>query len=218
MKLKKIKQEVLRFLGNYFLTGASTVLCKSLRINYKNKIVIDELESKNQNYVIAFWHGTMLLPWFINRNKNFAALISKSKDGELLSKLLRSWNYSVVRGSSSTGGDVALGIMIDFARNDRSIAVTPDGPRGPVHKLKAGAVITAKKGGIPLVLLGAGFKEKRYLKSWDKFEVPRFFSKANLIFSDPIYIERNLSYEETSIIISECDKKLNQLQNEANSF
>jgi len=58
----------------------------------------------------------MLLPWYLNRNKNFAALISKSKDGDLLAKILKHWKYEVVRGSSSTGGNVALGIMADYAK------------------------------------------------------------------------------------------------------
>jgi hypothetical protein len=143
------------------------------------------------------------------------ALISKSKDGDLLAKLLKSWNYTVVRGSSSEGGDVALGIMIDFARNKNSIAITPDGPKGPAYKLKAGAVITAKKSGLPLVLLGVGIKNKRILKSWDKFQVPKFFSSINAVYSEPIYVERNLNYEQTSGIIRSCELKLNELQKEA---
>ena len=218
MKVRKLKQDTLRFIGNYFLLSAVNVLCKTLRITLKNKKVIDKLEREGKNYVLAFWHGTMLLPWYINRKKNFAALISKSKDGELLARILKHWEYEVVRGSSSTGGNVALGIMVDYARNKSSIAITPDGPRGPIHKMKAGAVITAKKSGLPLVLVGIGFKRKRILKSWDKFEVPGLFTKANIVFSDSLIIDRNLSYDETSKFISSCEARLNELQKEANIF
>lgn len=218
MKLRKLKQDTLRFIGNYFLSGAVNVLCKTLRITFMNKKVIDELETGSKNYVFAFWHGTMLLPWYINRKKNFAALISKSKDGDLLARILKQWKYSVVRGSSSTGGNVALGIMVDYARNNSSIAITPDGPRGPIHKLKAGAVITAKKSGLPLVLVGIGFKRKRILKSWDQFEVPGFFTRSNVIFSDPVYVDKNLSYDETSKVINQCEMKLNELQKDASIF
>lgn len=218
MTLKKAKQETLRFAGNVVLNSAVSILCKSLRVNFINKNVLDELERQNKNYVLAFWHGTMLLPWYLSRNKNVAALISKSKDGELLSKLLKHWDFNVIRGSSSVGGDVALEIMIDFAKNNNSIAITPDGPRGPAHKLKAGAVITAKKSGLPLVLLGAGYKTKKLLKSWDSFQVPLFFSKAKVVFSDPIYIDSKLSYEETSKIIENCENELRKLQEEAELF
>jgi len=218
MKLRKIKQDTLRFFGHFFLTQAVSVLCKTLKVNKINYEVIKKLNEQKQNYVLAFWHGTMTLPWYLHRNSGFAALISKSKDGNLLSNILKKWNYEVVRGSSSSGGNIALGIMIDFAKNNFSVAVTPDGPRGPSHKFKAGAVITAKKSGIPLILAGVGFKKKKKLNNWDKFEVPYFFSKANIVYSDPVYVNKNLSYDETSKVIEECEESLNILQAKALKF
>lgn len=218
MKLRKIKQDTLRFAGNYVLFQLVNILCSTLRINFVNKKAIDELEKQNRNFILGFWHGTMLLPWYLNRDKNFAGLTSKSKDGDLLAKLLKKWNYKVLRGSSSEGGNVALGLMIDFAKNGYSIAITPDGPKGPSHKLKAGAVVSAKKAKLPLVLAGIGFKKKRYLKSWDSFQIPNFFTRANVFYSEPIYLNENLSRAETSKIIEECEKKLNELQSEAEKF
>jgi len=218
MTFKKIKRDVLRFTGNFTLSFGINVLCKTLRISLVNKKSIDELERDRKNYVLAFWHGTMLLPWYLNRNKNIAALISKSKDGDLLGKILKHWNYIVIRGSSSVGGDVALSIMVDYAKNNNSIAITPDGPRGPAFKLKAGAVVTAKKSGLPLVLLGVGYKNKKKLGSWDAFQVPFFFSRANAIFSDPIYIDNKLSYDDTSKMIERCELQLRKLQAEAEKF
>ena len=218
MSVKKSKQKLLRFLGEHFLYYLITILCKTIKIKKQNYEVIEYLNSKNQNYVLAFWHGTMLLPWYLHGAPNFAALTSKSKDGDLLAKILKKWNYSVVRGSSSTGGDVALGIMVDYARNKYSIAITPDGPRGPRHEFKAGAVITAKKTKIPVVLAGIGFKRKKILSNWDKFEIPYFFTTVRIVYSDPIYVDDNFTYEETSSIISECEEKLNKLQSQAQEF
>lgn len=213
--MKKVKQRILRLLGNFFLKSTINLLCKSLKIEKINQKVIDELQQGNQNYVLAFWHSTMLLPWYVHRDQNFAALTSLSKDGDLLARQLKSWNYKVVRGSSSKGGDVALGIMIDLAKNKYSIAITPDGPKGPVRQFKAGAVVTAKKSGIPLVLAGVGFSKKRKLKSWDSFEVPKFFSRAKIVYSEPIFVNSELSYEETSEIIKKCEQMLNELQDSA---
>ncbi len=156
-----------------------------------------------------------MVPFQKERNRSFD---SKSKDGDLLARLLKHWDYNVVRGSSSEGGDVALGIMVDYAKNESSIAVTPDGPRGPARKLKAGAVITSKKSGLPLTLVGIGFQKKRKLKSWDNFEIPLPFSKAKVIYSEPITVRKDLSYEETSQIIADCELKLNEIQDEASRF
>ncbi len=218
MKLKEVKQSSLRFLGNYLLALFASILCKTLRINFKNQNVIEELDKKKSNYVLAFWHGSMLVSWYIHRRRDLVALISKSKDGDLLSNLLKFWDYNVVRGSSTEGGEIALGILIDYAKNNKSVVITPDGPKGPRHKLKAGAVITAKKGAIPLILMVVGFKHKKYLNSWDKFEIPSPFSETNIIYSDPIYIDKDLSYEETSEIINKSEEILNNLHNVANRF
>ncbi|MGE5497979.1 MAG: lysophospholipid acyltransferase family protein [Syntrophothermus sp.] len=208
----------MRFLGNRALFYILSILCRTLKINVQNGDCINQLRKENKNYILAFWHGTMLIPWFIHRDQNFAALVSKSKDGSLLYRILKKWNYKVVRGSSHTGGSVALGILVDHAKNEHSVAITPDGPRGPVLKFKAGAVVAAKKSGVPLVLLGVAYEKKRTLRSWDKFEIPKFFSRANLIYSEPYYINDNLNYDQTSEIISMCENKLNNLQKEAGGF
>ena len=218
MNTKQVKQDTLRFFGSVILTHSLDALCKTLRVSYKNKKVIDDLRKQKQNYVLAFWHGTMLLPWFLHRDDGFAALTSKSKDGDLLAKQLKHWNYKVVRGSSSKGGDVALGIMVDLAKNGFSSAITPVGPRGPENKFKAGAVITAKKSKVPVVLIGIGIKSKKKLKSWDKFQIPNPFTNVKVIYSDPVYVDAKLSYDETSKIIDECEKKLIELQKEAEKF
>jgi lysophospholipid acyltransferase (LPLAT)-like uncharacterized protein len=218
MKLKEIRRDILRFLGKSFLWIAVSVLCKTFRLTSVNKSAINVLEAEGKNYVLAFWHGTMLIPWYFNRKKNFIALISKSKDGELLAKILKRWGYDVVRGSSSSDGDIVLRKMIEYSKNSRTVAITPDGPKGPKYKMKAGAVKTAQKSNIPLVLVGIGIKKKKILKSWDKFEIPAFFSKVKVVYSNPIFFKNDLSYKETSDIITFCENKLNELQAEAGRF
>jgi lysophospholipid acyltransferase (LPLAT)-like uncharacterized protein len=218
MNRKRIKQNILRFIGHFCLVLALNVLCKSLKIIYSNREVLDELKKRNKNYILAFWHGTMLLPWFLHKDRNLVALISKSKDGDLLAKLLRKWNYVIVRGSSTEGGEVALGIMVDYAKNLKSVAITPDGPKGPVHKLKAGAVIASKKSGVPLILLGIGIQKKKTLKTWDNFEIPMFFSHVHAFYSEPIIVDDGLNFEQTSDMMSRCEMKLNELQAKAAKF
>ncbi len=212
MESKEIVRGFLRSFGQYFISCTATLICKTLRVSYVNQQQVIELEGLKRNYVFAFWHGSMLLGWYLNRKKAFAALTSKSKDGDLLARVLKYWKYTVVRGSSSDGGDIALGIMIDYAKNNYSIAITPDGPKGPIYKFKAGAVITAKKSGIPLVLAAIDYKHYFQLNSWDKFKIPVPFSEAVVVFSDVMYIAKNLSYEETSEIINNCEKEMEKLQ------
>lgn len=218
MKFKEIKQNLLRFVGNYLLHGAVNVLCKTLKIDVQNSKGINELLSSNKNVVFAFWHGTMLIPWYLQRENNFAALVSQSKDGDLLANILIKWKYDVARGSSHRGGKEALEVLIKKVEENHSISITPDGPTGPPRVMKAGAVIVAQRSSIPLVLCGIGSKSKYVLNSWDKFEVPKFFTKVNVIYSDPIFIEKKLERDEVSKIIDDCNKRLNELQSEAEKF
>lgn len=218
MKLKTIKQNILRFLGLHLLSFAISVLLKTVRIKVLGSEYIEKLKSENKNFVAGFWHGTMLIPWFLHRNKNFAALVSQSKDGEILTRILKKWNYNVARGSSHIGGKEALKILLQQADENYSIAITPDGPTGPPRVMKPGAVIVAKKKNIPLVLVGIAHEKKYQLRSWDKFEIPKPFSKIIAVYSEPIHIDGGLTYEETSQMIDECSRKLNELQKEAESY
>ncbi len=214
MKLNKFQKEILRRIGYYFANTAVNVLLKTCKIKIHRNKVIDDLISQKINFIIAFWHGYMITGWYLHKNLNCAALVSKSKDGDLLAHVLKKWNYRVVRGSSSIGGNEAMESIIELLNQKYSIAITPDGPTGPIYKMKAGAVVAAKKTGTPLILAGICSTKKIMLKSWDKFEIPLPFCTINVLYSEPIFIENNLTYDETSRIILECENMLNNLQKE----
>ncbi len=218
MKLSNFQRNVLRYIGIRFASAAIRLLLKTLRIKTVNGESVTKFIHEKKNFVTAFWHGSMMIGWFIHRNDNAAALVSQSKDGDVLASTLEKWNYHVVRGSSSSGGNDALTIMILLIREGFSLAITPDGPRGPIYNMKAGAVITAKKSNAPLFLVGIGIKKKIVLKSWDRFEVPIPFSKVVAVYSEPIFIDQNLSYEETNQKIIECEELLNKLHKDALSL
>lgn len=215
MKLNNSLKNLLRFIGIKTAVVISNVLLSTVKIRIENRKAIENLLTNNQNFVVAFWHGSMVIGWYLHRNMNCSALVSKSKDGDVLAHILDKWNYKVIRGSSHIGGNEALVILLELIDNKYSLAITPDGPTGPIHKMKAGAVITSKKGNVPLILAGIGCNKKIVLKSWDKFEIPLPFSKIVVKYSDAISINQNLSYEETSEVILQCEDLLNKLQKEA---
>ncbi len=215
MKLSERQKKILRFLGTRLASFFINVLLNSVRIKIQNREAVEKLISEKKNFVVAFWHGSMMLGWYLHRDMNCAALVSMSKDGDVLANILSGWNFKVVRGSSHIGGKEALFSTTSLIKQNFSLTITPDGPTGPIHKMKAGAVITAKKTGVPLFLVGIGIKNKFILKSWDKFEVPRPFTKISIIYSNPILIGQELSYDDTSKIIEQCETELNKLQTEA---
>lgn len=218
MKIKVIYRGFLRFLGNRVLYYVINILCRSVKFRQTMPESTRELIKSDRNYIAAFWHGSMLAPWFVLRNSNFSAIVSKSKDGEILTNVLNKWGYKVVRGSSHKGGRAALQNMISNAISGHSIAITPDGPTGPPREMKPGAVITAKKTGLPIIFMASGYHSFIQFKSWDKFRVPKFFSRAEVLYSEPVYIDPELSFEETKSEIEKYNNYLNELQDKAENL
>jgi len=130
--------------------------------------------------VVAFWHGKMVPVWYRFRGGHAAALVSGSRDGELLAGYLqRSLGYGkVIRGSSSRGGGEALAGVVEALR-EMSCLMTPDGPRGPSRHAKAGALVAARRGGRGVMLAGWTCRWRIRLKSWDAMEIPYPFSRIH---------------------------------------
>lgn len=128
--------------------------------------------------VIAFWHGKMLPVWYRFGRSGAGALVSMSKDGALLADYLeRGLGYErVIRGSSSRGGGEALRALVDLL-GERSCLITPDGPRGPACRAKAGALIGASRAGVPVMGVGWHASHVHRLRSWDGMEIPYPFAR-----------------------------------------
>lgn len=161
--------------------------------------------------IIAFWHGLMMPCWKYFAGKNSYAVVSQSKDGEILTHLLKKWDYQVLRGSSSKGSKDVLSKMEEAAEKG-FLLITPDGPRGKIYEFKPGAVITAYRKKVPLYLCGVKMKSyKAFDKSWDKFKLPLPFSTIELHFSDPLILPENASREEINHYIIESEETLKNL-------
>lgn len=157
--------------------------------------------------VIAFWHGQMFPLWKIFAHKNSAAIVSTSKDGEILSAILKKWEYQLIRGSSSRKGAEALQELVQYAGQGQ-VLITPDGPRGPRHRIKAGAFVAAMRAEVPVIFCSVKIeKAKIFYRSWDLFELPMPFARCNVAFSQPIHINKNATSEEVNAIISKAEEQ-----------
>ena len=132
--------------------------------------------------VIAFWHGDMLPVWKHFADTQAMALISLSRDGGLLANLVGRWGFETVRGSSSKGGSEALTHMVSALHAGKRVLITPDGPRGPQHCMKPGAVIAAHRAGVPLVLCRVSAGSSIHGSNWDRFLIPLPFASIELEF------------------------------------
>lgn len=160
----------------------------------------------------TLWHGRLLpLTWW-HRGRDIAALISLSKDGEYIARVVEGWGYRVVRGSSSRGGRRALAEMIRHGREGRSLAFTPDGPRGPREKMKAGVLLAAQRAGMPIVPVTAAATRAWWFEGWDRFLVPKPFSRLVIQHAAPVRIDASLDEAGLERLALEIERTLNDMQ------
>jgi lysophospholipid acyltransferase (LPLAT)-like uncharacterized protein len=152
-----------------------------------------------ENYIGALWHNRLLIFPLVLRqffpNRRGAALISASRDGDLLSDAIHRFDYDVVRGSSSKLGASALLQLSDVLANGGDVVITPDGPRGPVYELGPGIVFLAQKTGVAVLPMNMEYSRCWRVKSWDRFIIPRPFSKVRVIIGEAQRV-RSISSDE----------------------
>jgi lysophospholipid acyltransferase (LPLAT)-like uncharacterized protein len=141
--------------------------------------------------IYLFWHEYIALPFCMRGHCNIAMLLSRHRDAEWLSCAARYMGFESIRGSTYRGAGVALRQLMSKSKSS-NIAITPDGPRGPRRRLAQGPIYLSSQLQVPLVLLGIGYDRPWRLKTWDRFAMPRPFSRARMIVSPRIQIPRHL--------------------------
>jgi lysophospholipid acyltransferase (LPLAT)-like uncharacterized protein len=140
-----------------------------------------------------------------------AAIVSASKDGSLLARILELFHVEPVRGSSSRRGRQALWEMTQWAEKGYDLAVTPDGPRGPRYVLQNGVIALAQITGFPIVPVSYTLQWKTCLKSWDKFQIPIPFSRCEVILGEPVYVSRDASEADRETIRRQLEEYLKKI-------
>ncbi len=153
----------------------------------------------NERYIGAVWHNRLLLlPFVIQRffpARRGAALISSSRDGALLADLVERFRFEVVRGSSSRRGASAIRRLAEVIASGRDVLMTPDGPRGPAYELGQGIVFLAQLSGAAVAPINLEYGSCWRLKSWDRFILPKPFTKVRVILGVPHAVARTTTDE-----------------------
>lgn len=146
--------------------------------------------------IFVFWHEYIPLPIYLRPNCRLAMLLSQHQDAEVLSHVAHYAGMEAVRGSTSRGGTTALRELIGRGKG-MSLAITPDGPRGPRRKLAQGCVYVSSRLQIPIIPIGFGYDRPwRNKKTWDQFAIPRPFSKARAVLGPRIQVPAGLERDD----------------------
>lgn len=159
---------------------------------------------KSQPVIFCIWHNRLALCLEIyrlylsrvGRDCRMAAMVSASKDGGLLARVLELYDVQPARGSTSRRGRQALLELVTWAERGHDLAITPDGPRGPCYVVQDGVVSLAQLTGLPVIPVSYQLTWKFRLRSWDRFQVPLPLTKCVMRLGEPVRVPREASDEE----------------------
>ena len=160
----------------------------TLRIRETGRTDLGPNARQDEPPLWSLWHETILMSVWHHRDQGVSVMISASRDGELISRVAKFFGYIPIRGSSSRGGKEAAQEMVEALRSGNRCAITPDGPRGPRRELKPGVVNLARLTGRAVVPFAFAAEHCWRLKSWDRFIIPKPFSRAIFVYGEPIRV------------------------------
>ncbi len=176
--------------GPWLASGIIRLLYKLNRIDYVGADIPQQLWRRGEHIIISFWHDQLLLMAMGYHGPGSKILISASKDGELIARVMRYFGQDAVRGSSSRGAKAAFKELVALAKEEVDLVITPDGPKGPRHELKDGVVQLARLSGRPVVPMAFVCSSGHRFASWDKFLLPFPFGRGVFAFGEPVSFDR----------------------------
>ena len=174
---------------------------------------------KTQPVIFCIWHNRLALSMLvkkiylrkIGRPCPLAALVSASKDGGILARVLEHFGAQPVRGSTSRRGRQALLESTRWARRGFDIAITPDGPRGPCYVVQDGVAYLAQLTGLPIIPVSCRLDWKIRANSWDRFQIPLPFTRCVMKFGEPVRVPREATESDREALRLELENRLKAL-------
>jgi lysophospholipid acyltransferase (LPLAT)-like uncharacterized protein len=167
--------------------------------------------------IYLFWHEYILIPLDRRGHTNVTMLLSRHRDGDVLSRVAGHQGFGVVRGSTFDGASTALRELIQTSRKSH-ITITPDGPRGPRRQLAVGPIYLASKLGMPIVPMGYGYDRPWRANSWDRFAIPRPFSRARAVWGPEMIVPKKLDRDGLEHYRQQVERMINRLTVEAETW
>lgn len=186
--MKKIKTFLRMTLMPYILSlFVRFIYITNKKVYHHPKVV------PNEPVIFSTWHGHLLMQVFsynyFKKEKKLKSIISSHRDGEIIGKIMAYFGIMPINGSSTRGGVKALLGSIKSLKDGYDVAITPDGPKGPIYEVASGIVAIAQK--TNSYILAAKVVPTKYwsLSSWDKFIVPKPFGRIDFYIGEPFSIK-----------------------------
>jgi lysophospholipid acyltransferase (LPLAT)-like uncharacterized protein len=146
--------------------------------------------------IFCFWHQCVLPCAHYFRRTGAVILISRSFDGELITRILRLFGFDAVRGSSSRGGGEGLLGLNQVLESGKPAIFTADGPRGPIYQTKIGPIKLAQMSSAPIGAFHLEPERAWKLNSWDHFLVPMPFTRIIVSWGPWTHVPTDLTPDQ----------------------
>jgi lysophospholipid acyltransferase (LPLAT)-like uncharacterized protein len=194
---------------------ASSSVAATLRWRWRDQTGLFE-NGGEQPVIFCLWHNRLALSLILFRRyvqarqpqRTLAALVSASRDGGMLARVLELFGVVPVRGSSSRRGPQALRELVSAADKGCDLAITPDGPRGPCYVVQEGIISLAALTGMVIVPASFHLSCKWRLKTWDRFQVPLPFARCEVELGQPVRIPREATDAEREQLRLELEARM----------
>ncbi len=200
---------MLRKLAPYLAYSYLSFVKWTTRLRVRGAEHPKELHKKGQRFIFAFWHNRQVFFTTTHRRQGFSVLVSLSRDGGIIAKVMELSGIHAARGSTSRGGAAALREMAAVTERGGDLGISPDGPKGPVYQVKPGVLFLARTLNIPIVPITNALSNKFVIKrSWDQFQVPLPFGRAVLSYGAPIWIREGDDLDAAALAVKAAMDKI----------
>ncbi len=218
MTIKRIKKRLVEKLGPWLAYWAVRLLTKTMRFEVLHAEIPESFWKGGIPIIGAFWHSRLLMMPVVYKGKRLGFLVSPHRDGQIVGRAFKKFGFMPILGSSNKGGNQAFQEMVRAIHEGFDIAIVPDGPRGPCQRVQLGVIELARRTGAPILPVSFSASKKKFMKTWDRFLLPRPFSKGVFIWGEPIYVnpkgDRDYLEERRAFL----EKRLNELTEEADRY
>jgi hypothetical protein len=179
------------------------------RVKYEGLENLNSARTETGRVLFCFWHSRLMGLCLTHRFRKIGIMVSKSFDGEWISRIVVKLGFIVFRGSASRDGAAALIEMLKY--KDGDLALTVDGPRGPAQKVKPGVLSLASHSGLPLVPITYVAQRAWRLNSWDKFILPKPFTTITVRYGPKIPFDKRTLKSDPDRMLIEIEDNINRI-------
>ena len=201
---------LIRFLGFVFYIFTN-LIGKTVRFQIEGWEILEKIERDGKIPILAFWHNRIFLATYYFRFRGIIVMSSQSFDSEYVARFIQRFGFGIVKGSSTRGGVGGLIEMIRLMKKGFPTGFSVDGPKGPVYQAKTGTLLLAKKTGNPVLPFSVEAENYWTIKSWDKLQIPKPFTRSKIFIAEPIDVSKNADDSEMKNKHLELQKKLDEL-------